>query len=325
MTTTPPGAGKEFERICKWFLGNDPVYRRELKRVWLWEDWPGRWGADSGIDLVGEDIRGQLWAVQAKAYDPAYWVTKADVDTFLSASATAQFSFRLLIATTNRMGQTAVRTIREQEKKASVLMLAGLEDSQVEWPRTIGDLAPRALKAKRPLPHQREAIGAVVRSFGTSRRGQLVMACGTGKTLTAMFIAEKLRAERTLVLVPTLSLLAQTVREWSANGFDFAYLPVCSDDTVTEADASFSSTSDLGFPVTTDPAEIASFLRAHGSRRVVFATYQSSPRVADAYRAGRVPKFELVVADEAHRCAPRRGTSPPSLMTRRSRLTTGCS
>ena len=118
-----------------------------------------------------------------------------------------------------------------------------------------------------------------------------------------MFIAERLRAQRTLVLVPTLSLLAQTVREWSANGSDFAYLPVCSDDTVTEADASFSSTSDLGFPVTTDPPEIARFLRAHGSHRVVFATYQSSPRVADAYRAGRVPKFDLVVADEAHRCA----------------------
>ena len=168
--------GKQFERLCKWFLTNDPVYRRELRRVWLWEEWPGRWGADSGIDLVGEDIRGQLWAVQAKAYDPAYSVTKADVDTFLSASATAQFSFRLLIATTNRMGQTAVRTIREQEKKASVIMLAGLEYSQVEWPRTIGDLAPPGRKAKDPSPHQREAIGAVVRGFGTSRRGQLVMA-----------------------------------------------------------------------------------------------------------------------------------------------------
>ncbi len=119
--------GKQFETICKWFLTNDPIYRRELKSVWLWEEWPGRWGADSGIDLVAEDIRGQLWAVQAKAYNPANSVTKADVDTFLSASATSQFSFRLLIATTNGMGPTATRTIREQEKKASVLMLAELE------------------------------------------------------------------------------------------------------------------------------------------------------------------------------------------------------
>ena len=89
-------------------------------------------------------------------------------------------------------------------------------------------------------------------------RGQMIMACGTGKTLTALFINEKLAAQRTLVLVPSLSLLAQTLREWTANtkaGFDF--LPVCSDETVAEPDAVVANTSDLGFPVTTDPEEIA--------------------------------------------------------------------
>jgi Type III restriction enzyme, res subunit len=40
----------------------------------------------------------------------------------------------------------------------------------------------------------------------------MIMACGTGKTLTALFIKEKLAAQRTLVLVPSLSLLAQTLR-----------------------------------------------------------------------------------------------------------------
>ena len=47
--------GKQFEHICKWFLTNDPVYKHELRRVWLWEEWPGRWGIDAGIDLVAED------------------------------------------------------------------------------------------------------------------------------------------------------------------------------------------------------------------------------------------------------------------------------
>jgi|SRR5271165_38445 len=51
------------------------------------EEWPGRWGADAGIDLVVEAREGGLWAVQAKAYDPSYSVTKADVDTFLSESS----------------------------------------------------------------------------------------------------------------------------------------------------------------------------------------------------------------------------------------------
>jgi hypothetical protein len=51
--------GKQFEHICKWFLTNDPVYKHELRRVWLWDEWPGRWGADAGIDLVADvDIWG---------------------------------------------------------------------------------------------------------------------------------------------------------------------------------------------------------------------------------------------------------------------------
>jgi superfamily II DNA or RNA helicase len=57
----------------------------------------------------------------------------------------------------------------------------------------------------------------VVKGFGAHDRGQMIMACGTGKTLAALFVAEHLKARRTLVLVPSLSLLAQTMREWTAN------------------------------------------------------------------------------------------------------------
>jgi len=58
-------------------------------------------------------------------------------------------------------------------------------------------------------------MNAVVKGFDWDERGQLIMACGTGKTLTALFISEKVAAERTLVLVPSLSLLAKTLRELS--------------------------------------------------------------------------------------------------------------
>ncbi len=297
---------REFERICKWFLTNDPLYQHQVRRVWLWDEWPGRWGADAGIDLVVEDRAGGLWAVQAKAYDPQYSVTKADVDTFLSESSRPEFSYRLLIATTNRVGHTARRTIAAQEKQAGLLLLADLEATQVDWPSSPAALRPKALKRKRPRPHQAQAIRAVVKGFSAHDRGQLVMACGTGKTLTALFVAERLKAERTLVLVPSLSLLAQTMREWTANASeDFYYLPVCSDDTVADPDAAVSSTSDLGFPVTTDAEDIARFLRRRFARRVVFSTFQSSPRIAEAYGLGRVPRLDLAIADEAHRCAGR--------------------
>jgi len=297
---------REFERICKWFLTNDPLYQHQIRRVWLWDQWPGRWGADAGIDLIVEDREDRLWAVQAKAYDPAYSVTKADVDTFLSESSRPEFSYRLLIATTNRVGQTARRTLAAQEKQAGLLLLADLEAAQVDWPSSPAALRPKAPKRKRPRQHQAGAIRAVLKGFAASNRGQLIMACGTGKTLTALFIAERLEAKRTLVLVPSLSLLAQTLREWTANtSEDFDFLAVCSDDTVIEPDAAVSSTSDLGFPVTTDAEDIARFLRRRAGRQIVFSTYQSSPRIAEAYRSGRVPRLDLAIADEAHRCAGR--------------------
>ena len=130
------------------------------------------------------------------------------------------------------------------------------------------------------------------------------MACGTGKTLTALWIAERMQAQRTLILVPTLSLMAQFVREWLKHSSEpFVYLPVCSDETVTRGnDAPIMYTSQLEFPVTTEPGEIASFLQEDG-RQVVFCTYHSSKQVVAAQADGTVPEFDLVLADEAHHCA----------------------
>jgi predicted helicase len=188
----PGRRGRQFERICQWFLTHDPVYAGELRRVWLWNEWPGRWGIDARIDLVAEDHHGRLWAIQAKAYDQATWITKRDVDTFLSESARAVFSFRLLIATTDRIGRTAKRTIESQKKRASVVLLGDLEAAQVDWPSSPDDLRSPQPPPKEPWPYQREAIDEVVEGFEGADRGQLIMACGTGKTLTALFINEKL-------------------------------------------------------------------------------------------------------------------------------------
>ncbi len=149
-------------------------------------------------------------------------------------------------------------------------------------------------------------MNKVVNGFQHADRGKLIMACGTGKTLVALFIREKLAAQRTLVLMPSLQLMKQTISEWTRNKTEnFDFLPVCSDETVSKDDEDMpvSSTSDLGFPVTTDPQEIATFLRRRSGPRVVFATYQSSPEIAKAFKLRRIPVFDLAIADGAHRCA----------------------
>ena len=36
--------GGDFEWLCQWFLENAPRYRGQFDQVWLWKDWPERWG-----------------------------------------------------------------------------------------------------------------------------------------------------------------------------------------------------------------------------------------------------------------------------------------
>ncbi len=43
--------GRQFERICKWYVRHDPLYKGQLEKVWLWDKWPCRDGPDIGIDL----------------------------------------------------------------------------------------------------------------------------------------------------------------------------------------------------------------------------------------------------------------------------------
>lgn len=296
--------GKQFEWLCRFFLLNAPKYRGMFTSVWLWDDWPGRWGVDKGIDLVAATRDGHLWAIQAKAISPDRSIPKSEVDSFLSESNRPEFAYRLIIATTNDIGHHAWHTLESQEKPVGVALRSDLLQAALRWPEQIGDTSA-PLPAKQPRPHQLAAISDVIKGFGQCDRGQLIMASGTGKTLTALWIAEALESSLALVLVPSLSLISQTLSEWRRNACcPFDYLVVCSDDSVAHggADAPVHRTGELGIPVTTDPARIREFLTWDSDRpSVVFCTYQSSDRLAEAQKNARAV-FDLVIADEAHRC-----------------------
>ena len=299
--------GNQFEQLVKWFLENAPEYKALIKTVHHWKSSPHRWGKDTGIDLTAEGHDGKLWAIQAKAYDRKYSVTKQDIDKFLSEagrqpSGQRSFDVRLLIATTDSIGANARRVLTDTPGARPVL-LADLEKASVAWPRSFADLKPSKSKPAKPKPYQHLAIRKVVEGFDTASRGQLLMACGTGKTLTALWIAEALNAKRVLVLVPSLSLVRQTLTSWYAHGAHSPpYQVVCSDESVhrgEDGDALVETTSELPFPVTTDSDEIASFVRGAG-HRYVFSTYHSSPQIAAAFKAHpELPPFDLIIADGA--------------------------
>ena len=302
--------GKQFEHFVKWFLKADPEWSTQVDQVWLWDEWPERWGMDCGVDLVFRHKNGEHWAVQAKCYSPDYDITKHDVDKFLSESNRPLIQHRLLIATTDRIGNNAKQVCDAQEKPVIRFLLSDFEKSALDYPANFASL-PQAKRKPRPEPrdHQNEARTAVVQGLQTADRGQLIMACGTGKTYVTLWIKEHLNAQRTLVLVPSLGLLSQLLREWTfAAATPFEWLCVCSDETVKNGlDEAIQKRADLPFSVTSDAEEVRRFLSGAGNR-VVFSTYQSSLVVATAQADPAIPAFDLAVADEAHRCAGKVGS-----------------
>jgi len=296
--------GKQFERFVKWFLVNDPTWKSQVEQVWHWDEYPNRWGKDLGIDLVFQHKNGDLWAVQAKCYAETTSITKAHVDSFISESDSETFSGRLLIGTTDSLGTNAKQVCDRQN--VTRFLLSDFESSQLEFPEHYEDLSRAApVTPPEPRKHQLEAISAVKEGFKDTDRGQLIMACGTGKTFTTLWIKEALDANSTLILLPSLGLLSQTLHEWTkAASKPFEVLCVCSDESVGKKsdDESYESVAQLPFPVTSDPQRIQAFLELQ-KPKVVFSTYQSSPLVAEAQALSTEIEFDLIVADEAHRCA----------------------
>ena len=298
--------GKSFEQISKWWLTNDEIWSSIVKQVWLWDEWPKRNTRDLGIDLVAEGFDGNLWAIQCKAYDPESNLKKSDIDSFLSASSQKQFSSRLLITTTKSIGENARNTISDQEKPVQVVDWIRLNDSSVDW-----SLAQKGLKSKQQTPrnlrpHQENALSSVIDGFSKSSRGQLIMACGTGKTLTGLRINEVMGNEITILLVPSLTLLSQTLKDWLTDRkIDFKWLAVCSDDSVTSDPQDNARLVDYDIPATTDIKVIQKFLEI-GGKKVIFSTYQSSDIVKSAILKSKI-KVDFVIADEAHRLAGKVG------------------
>jgi predicted helicase len=188
----PLKRGKQFERFAKWFLKNDPQWSTQVDQVWLWDEYPERWGPDCGVDLIFKHKNGETWAVQAKCYSPNHHITRLDVNSFLTESSRTCIDKRLLIATTDRIGKNAIRACEAQEKSVFRFLLSDFDRSDIEYPSCYEDLNNvKRKEPPKPRPHQVEAISTVAENFQNADRGQLIMACGTGKTFTTLWIKGK--------------------------------------------------------------------------------------------------------------------------------------
>ena len=311
LSSEPRARGTLFENLMKKYFLTDPIYRNRFKQVYTWAECPGTSGSDEGIDLVAITHDDEHCAIQCKFYAEDHRLQKGDIDSFFTASGKTLFKERIIVSTTDSWSEQAERALDGQEKVCERIGLANLQNSKIVWsklrtPEKLVRVDPQEL-----FKHQKEALKDVIKGFQHEDVGQLIMACGTGKTFTSLRIAEEMAPNgggNILFLVPSLSLLSQSLREWSANGeIPQRNFAVCSDAKVGNNEEDIRS-YDLEIPATTDAKKLADKLKqstatsSKATRRnnVVFGTYQSIERVIEAQQLG-APEFDLVICDEAHR------------------------
>lgn len=293
--------GARFEKITKEFLETDSQYKKRFKKVYLWKNWKYNDGPDTGIDLVAEEVDGNWCAIQCKCYDDSGNLDLKTVGTFFAKTSSLEKKHKkkintLLVYTGDRTTANADRVIEDHH--CHVLDQEKFRNSSIIWTNfpMLHAKEPKELKR-----HQEVAFSDVVNGFKKRDRGKMIMACGTGKTLTSLRIAESIAGvgKSVLYLVPSISLIHQTMKEWSENAkLKHYYAVVCSDKTAGEDED--GSVSELAFSPTTDPKELAeSFAKKpKATMGVVFSTYHSIDVASKAL--GDHP-FDLVLCDEAHR------------------------
>ena len=299
--------GDALEILVEAHLHLDQVIK--AKNVWVVGDIPLKirkslnLPADSkGIDGVYEDASGNIIPYQVKYRTDKETLPYGEVSSFLGIT---EESLKDRVIFTNARNLAADITKRKGLRSFKAAQFHSLTEEDFNrihaW---LSDKKP-AFKRWSPQTHQKEAIEKITAALKAADRTTAVMACGTGKTLVALWAAEAQEPKTVLVLVPSLALLSQTLPDWCKQtswGERFRYLCVCSDASVNRSaneDEYALKQSDIEFPVTTDASVVKGFLDSNKSGvNVIFSTYQSAEVVAKGLNG---KTLDLGIFDEAHK------------------------
>ena len=318
-STGPKDLGDRFERIILGVLRHDRHYKNRFDRVWMWREWAKESGVkdevgtgqDLGIDIVArERVGGELCAVQCKCYADDTMLDTRPVNSFIAAGVSYKMK-NYILACTGPINKAALAKLRGA--RCQIMTQDDLR-YRLDWdayPEKIVQPPPKKLK-----PYQKKAVRDVVSGFAGSDRGKLIMACGTGKTLVSLHAAERLAGKGGVVLylVPSISLILQSMREWSDNAnMPHYYMAVCSDTTVRNTEQ--GTLTELEAPASTDPKALGERVARmrDDALNVIFSTYHSV-EVVEKAMAGR--RLDLVLCDEAHRTTGVDGHGSESYYTR---------
>ena len=338
LNSLPKGQTKDkgdlFERLTQVYLQTHPTYSSKLKHVYLLNDKtiPERLRDklnlpenDEGIDLICETNSGEFWSVQCKyKSDQSSALTYKELSTFnsLSFNSCKGISLGLVVHTSTK----PVKKSHLMPKVKEIGLEKWLDISEADWKRITKVCRSNKLeppKKRNPLRHQKAAIEDAHKHFVTNKkkRGKLIMPCGTGKSLTAYWIAQSLKAKTIVVAVPSLALVRQSLADWTAEylaeGMKPEWMAVCSDQTVgltRDADSTVATVYEMGIPTNPSDEELDSFLkRRSAAPKIVFTTYQSADKLCSAAQRNN-KTFDLLIADEAHKTVGRKDKSFATLL-----------
>ena len=312
----PKTKGDALEVFAEGYLRTSPIWQvAELDLVGqLRLDWKRALNlsdADKnvGIDGAFRSKDDTLVTYQVKFHERRPPIRFSDVATFLGL--TERGHHRVLITNCTECAEEV-----ERRDRLRIVRGSDFDDLSREQLREIEHwIYGERVEPKRftPRPYQQPALADIQAALADHPRATCVMACGTGKTLVALWAAEAQQPTTVLVLLPSLALLGQTLTEWSQHtqwGHRFEYLCVCSDDTVADKanDNWQIRPTDVPFPVSTDASVVRAFLSrpTTDAVRVVFSTYHSAPVVAAGMPDAL--SFDVGIFDEAHKTTGARDT-----------------
>lgn len=306
--------GDAFELLTKLYFKLSPKYNF-YDEVWMLSEVPvsvieelGIPSHDLGIDLIAKNGN-EYHAIQCKYHsDKNQSVTFKEVSTFIS-----------LLESNHKFTQgyicsSADVTSRNFNKLNTKPINLVLSDSWQELEQEFFDNVRNYLNKKKvslvpfqPRDHQKKALSEAVDYFvneGNSR-GKLIFPCGAGKSLTGFWMLQELKSKSTLIAVPSLSLVKQTLdvylREIVAHQRKVKWLCICSDEGIGQDDDVVFYTENLGVPCQTDPEYIEQWLSENKDEEIiVFTTYQSGRIIGEISKKLNY-KFDLGIFDEAHK------------------------
>jgi superfamily II DNA or RNA helicase len=319
VTSSKFDKGLAFELLTVKVLKSYHVYTSKIEKIWhLREGVPSDLkrklnlpSSDEGIDIIAQTFSGEYWAIQCKFKSSMEPPNMKELSTFNNLAHTHCKNISLAI-----LFHTGERGVRKKHLMGEKYTEVGLEFwlglTSDDWKRINDSSQKKFTKPQKrsPRDHQVKAINQAYNHFIQNKadRGRLIMPCGTGKSLTAFWIANKLNAKSVIVAVPSLNLIKQSLEDWTAEFIAQNEQPlpewqvICSDESTGKLEDEFvSDVFSLGIPTTTNVDEITSFLkRKTKGRKVVFTTYQSSDRLAQGAKKAKF-SFDLALLDEAHK------------------------